>query len=136
MNIFWKWRSLVVKVSWTCLLIGMIYFSSQVSQSGLAQSNRNFSSDISSLKARIRQLEQDVSRIRNGNIRLRNPQKYQPAPISPQQNFSGRNPPLVNGRAIEQSEPTFERLATLLIELKEDVRDIEQRLTKIEQSNP
>ena len=136
MNIFCQWRSLVLKVSWTCLLIGIIYFSSQFSQSSLAQSNRNFSSDISSLKARIRQLEQDVSRIRNGNIRLGNPQKYQPAPISPQQNFSGRNPPLVNGRAIEQREPTFDRLATLLIELKEDVRNIEQRLTKIEQSNP
>ncbi len=127
----------MVKVSWTCLLIGIIYLSSQANQSVLAQSNRNFSSEIASLRARVNQLEQNVNRIRNGNIRLGNPQQSQPARISPQQRFRGSNPPLVDGQAIRQSEPTFDRLATLLIELKEDVRGIEKRLTKIEQTtNP
>ncbi|MGB5713460.1 MAG: hypothetical protein WBM44_21440 [Waterburya sp.] len=137
MNNFFKWRSFVVKVSWTCLLIGIIYLSSQANQSVLAQSNRNFSSEIASLRARMNQLEQNVNRIRNGNIRLGNPQKSQPAPILPQQRFRGSNPPLVDGQVIGQSDPTFKRMATLLIELKEDVRGIEERLTKIEQTtNP
>ena len=42
---------------------------------------------------------------------------------------------MVNGQAIGNSDPLYERFATLLIELKEDVRNIDQRLTKIEQQS-
>jgi hypothetical protein len=42
------------------------------------------------------------------------------------------NPPVVNGEAIGTSDPLYQRLATLVIELKEDVKSIDRRLSKIE----
>ena len=47
-------------------------------------------------------------------------------------NNSGGNPPVVNGQAIGRSDPLYERLATLLIELKEDVKNLDRRLVDLE----
>lgn len=136
MKHFSKKRSSLVKLGLACLLVGMIYLSTQANQSVLAQLNRNFSPDINSLKARITRLEQNVNQLRTGNVRLRNLNKVPAAPPQPQQlpRRSTGNPPIIDNRAIGASDPLFERLSTLLIELKEDMRNIEQRLTRIEQN--
>ncbi|BAU64801.1 hypothetical protein STA3757_21770 [Stanieria sp. NIES-3757] len=101
----------------------------------LAQSSTEFSGEISSLRSRISRLESEVRRLsqRNFSGDRTYPQPRQDSlgnidslpPIS--------NPPSVNGQSIGRSDPMFERLATLLIELKEDVRSLDQRLTKVEQ---
>jgi hypothetical protein len=101
----------------------------------LAQSSTEFSGEISSLRSRISRLESEVSRLSQTNFS--NGRAYpQPSPNS-NRNIESlppiSNPPSVNGQSIGRSDPMFERLATLLIELKEDFRNLDQRLTKVEQ---
>ena len=135
-------RHYIVLVGLSCLLISLLYLAPQVAIGHplLAQSNLNLNSDIISLRARISRLEQEVNSLRRNNSftpspsRTAKPQQptSNPAPSRP----TIVNPPIVNGRAIGKSDPLYERLATLLIELKEDVRNLDRRLTEIEQSNP
>ncbi|WP_072013827.1 hypothetical protein [Myxosarcina sp. GI1] len=95
----------------------------------LAQSNTSLNSEISSLRTRINRLESQVGRLSqspSSNL----PRSSNSKPYS--SNRSG-NPPIVNGEAVGPSDPFYERLATLLIELKEDVRNIDGRLSAVEQ---
>ena len=134
-------RHYIVLVGLSCLLISLVYLTPQVAlgHTPLAQSNLNLNSDIISLRARISRLEQEVNRLQSNSSTLppsrtnklqlptSNPEPSRPTVV---------NPPIVNGRAIGKSDPLYERLATLLIELKEDVRNLDRRLAEIEQSNP
>ncbi len=123
-----QWQVFVIQVGLSCCLISLIYLGlpTIVGQPVWAQSNLNLNSDIISLKARISRLEQEVSRLRGFNF------NSPPRPTSPVPNVV-ENPPVVDGQAIGSTDPLYKRLATLLIELKEDVRNIDQRLSKIEQ---
>lgn len=139
MNKISQWRIFAIQVCLSCVLISLIQLGlgsrNIVSQPVLAQSNLNLSSDIISLKARISRLEQEVNSLRSSNFNSpsRPSRINQPTPNPPIPNVG--NPPVVNGQAIGNSDPLYERFATLLIELKEDVRNIDQRLTKIEQQS-
>ena len=79
------------------------------------------------LKRQIRQLEGEIRRLNRANTRSNSsiPDRI------PRSTFS--NPPVVNNQPVGRSDPMFERLATLLIELKEDVRNLDKRMTAIEQ---
>ena len=136
MNRFLKWHYILL-LCLSCLWISPIHATSPTASTLLAQSNLNLQSDIISLRARISRLEQEVNRLRSSAI---SPSPQSIKPKQPTPNPAPRstiiNPPVVDGRAIGNSDPLYERLATLLIELKEDVRDLDRRLTEIEQVNP
>lgn len=76
------------------------------------------------LQREIRQLEGEIRRLNKLNMRSNS---LTPAPRS-----TVDNPPGLN-QSIVSSDPMFQRLATLLIELKEDVRNLGERMTVIEQ---
>lgn len=92
------------------------------------QSATSLNAEISSLRSRVNRLESEVRRLgRSSNLpnnRTTNP---------PRSNSPSNSPPsTIDGNLIGKSDPLFERFATLLIELKEDVRDLNQRLTDVE----
>ena len=137
MNQLHKWRYFLLLICFS-LLISIFYLNplTALGHSVSAQSNLNLNSDIISLRARISRLEQEVNRLQSirpatapPSNQIKNPQSI-PTPRP-----TVVNPPIVNGRAIGKSDPLYERLATLLIELKEDVRDIDSRLSEIERAN-
>ncbi len=134
MNHKYPWRILITTVCLTFVIVGLVNFvPTRVFQPpASAQSELTLKSDIISLKARLSRLEQEVTSLRSLNTRPRNSSVRQQPSNSIPQNLN--NPPVINGQSVGNSDPMFERLATLLIELKEDVRNIDRRLTKIEQA--
>ena len=83
-----------------------------------AQSDSAVRSELSSLRNRVSRLEVEIRRASSSSS---NPL---PRPASA--------PRVVNGEAIGESDPMFERLATLVIELKEDVRELQKRVNVLE----
>ena len=98
--------------------------SSVLAQSRTDTFNR---AETLNLKRQIRQLEGEIRRLNRANTRSNSviPDRV------PRSTFN--NPPVVNNQPVGHSDPMFERLATLLIELKEDVRNLDKRMTAIEQ---
>jgi hypothetical protein len=134
MNHKYSWRILITTACLTFVIASLVNFvPTRVFQPPVsAQSELTLKSDIISLKARLSRLEQEVTSLRSFNTRPRNSSvPKQPSNSIPQ---NPNNPPVINGQSVGNSDPMFERLATLLIELKEDVRNIDRRLTKIEQA--
>ena len=130
MNKLLQWRKFIFRTCLICFSLGIIYLT-QVDSPGSAQSDLNLKSDIISLRARIGRLEQEVNRLR-GSQSKPNPRLRTEQPSSSSVPSTPVNPPVVNGEAIGSSDPLYQRLATLVIELKEDVRSIDRRLSKIE----
>lgn len=91
-----------------------------------AQSITGVNSELMSLRTRVDRLESEISRLNLSISRSNQPNR--PTTYPPR-----NSPPIVNDRAIGRSDPMFERLANLVIELKEDVRDLEKRLIQVEQ---
>ena len=90
----------------------------------VSQSVTSLNAEISSLRARVNRLESDIRRLsRSSNL-----------PSTSRETNPPRNnsPATIDGNLVGRSDPLFERFATLLIELKEDVRDLNQRLTEVE----
>lgn len=89
-----------------------------------SQSLTNINAELSSLRSRVNRLESEIRRIgRPSNL-----------PNTRPTNPPGNTPPAnIDGNLVGRSDPLFERFATLLIELKEDVRDLNTRLTEIEE---
>ena len=137
MNQIFKWRTQIVRICLGCCIAIAIFagFPAMDNAPVLARSDVR-SSDIISLRARINRLEQQINQIRY-NVRVDAPRPTRNLPIPDRSEPTSRptvvNPPIVNGQPVGASDPMYERLATLLIELKEDVRNINERLTEIEQ---
>ena len=89
----------------------------------VSQSTTGLNAEISSLRSRVNRLESEIRRLsRSSNL-------PSPRATAPPRN----NPPsTIDGNLIGSSDPLFERFATLLIELKEDVRDLNKRLIEVE----
>ena len=86
-------------------------------------SSQQVESRISNLEVDINRLESRLNRIESLLIQNRRLPSAQPPTITPQ-------PP---GRAVQQQrDQMFDRLATLVIELREDVRELQARLAKVE----
>ena len=86
-----------------------------------AQSDSAVRSELSSLRNRVSRLEVEIRRASSSSSN--------PPPRS------ASTPRVVNGEAIGESDPMFERLATLVIELKEDVRELQKRVNVQENKN-
>jgi len=95
-------------------IIILLLWANQVT----AQSDSAVRSELSSLRNRVSRLEVEIRRASSSSS---NPL---PRPTS--------TPRVVNGEAIGESDPMFERLATLVIELKEDVRELQKRVNVLE----
>ena len=76
--------------------------------------------EINRLQARVSRLESAVTNLRQGSNNNNNT-----PPLNP-------SPQIVDGEIIGRSDPLFERLSTLVIELKERVMDVEKRINQLE----
>jgi polyhydroxyalkanoate synthesis regulator phasin len=98
-------------------MVGMFWFLDRAS----AQSDLAIRSEITSLRNRVDRLESEVRGIsQRSEDRSRVPQRR-----------SGTG--VVNGETVGQSDPLFDRLSTLVIELKEEVRGLEKRVKTLEE---
>ena len=118
-----RYRKIIISIGLILILISIDNYPVN------SQSITGLNSEISSLRSRINHLESEVRNLRtvtnfSSPSTPKLDREYIPNSIN--------NPPPVNDRSIGRSDPMFERLATLLIELKEDVRDLESRLTILE----
>jgi hypothetical protein len=89
----------------------------------VAQSDTAIRSEITSLRSRVARLEAEIRSVGRSGSRPSTPS--QPRQITPPQE--------VDGVIVGSSNPMFERLATLTIELKERVTSLEKRVAQIEQ---
>jgi BMFP domain-containing protein YqiC len=94
-----------------------------LNQSVFAQSDTAVRSELTSLSNRISRLESQIGRLGSGS-RTPVPSYTPRQPSSP--------PRVVNGEIIGESDPMFERLATLVIEIREDVRNLDKRMKVLE----
>ncbi len=76
--------------------------------------------DINRLRARVSRLESAITNLRQDSNNNYNTPDYNPSPQ------------IVDGELIGRSDPLFERLSTLVIELKERVMDLEKRMNQLE----
>ena len=137
MNQILKWRSWIVRICLGCCVAIAIYAYGQSLQiSPVSAQSSLINSDVTSLRSRVSRLEQEIDQLRY-SVRVDDSRPAKKLPIPNRSTPNSRptvvNPPIVNGQAVGKSDPMYERLATLLIELKEDVRNIDERLTQIEQ---
>ena len=128
MKAFSRWRSHLSNFVLSFLLITTIAIAIVIvnRSSASAQSVTRINADIIRLRTRIDRLESQLRRtnkLSNNSLPLKDRVTPNPSLI---------HPPVIDGRAIGPSDPLFERLSTLLIELKEDVNKINERLTAIE----
>ncbi|MCA2620102.1 MAG: hypothetical protein EWV49_17725 [Microcystis aeruginosa Ma_QC_Ch_20071001_S25] len=101
------------------LIISLLLILSFVNASK-AQSDTAVRSELISLRNRVERLE---SQIRGISTRGENA-----APIPQRRSGTG----IVNGEVVGESDPLFQRLATLVIEIKEDLKKLEQRVQVLE----
>lgn len=115
-------RRSIVKLCFVLLLslIVGIVFQITYTKAVSAQSITSLSSEISRLRTRVNQLESEVR-----NLSRSMPRTTQPRQVSPPRTID-------RGSTVELSDPMFQRLATLVIELKEQVKDLDKRVKKIE----
>jgi hypothetical protein len=135
---FWQWRNFILTICLSFILISLIYLVPTLNQPLLAQSDLSLKSDIISLESRLNRLEQEVTRLRSItssqlNVPAAELKERSTPPVS--RNTTG-NPAVVNGQVIGRTDPLYSRLATLLIELREEVTSLDRRLTEIEQATP
>ena len=128
MKALFKQRSLLVNTIFGCVLIITTIVTVAIfdRDAASAQSLTSINADITRLRTRINRLETEL---RNAK-KMTNDRIEFPHTSAPNSNLY--HPPVVDGRAIGSSDPLFQRLSTLLIELKEDVQNIDQRLTAVE----
>jgi hypothetical protein len=109
-----------------------------LNQPVLAQSDLSLKSDIISLESRLNRLEQEVTRLRSSTssqINVPATELKEPSTPPASRTTTG-NPAVVDGQIIGRTDPLYSRLATLLIELREEVTSLDRRLTEIEQATP
>ena len=125
MKSFKQWRSQAI-----VLLIGgiLIWGYLTLSIPVAAQSPTRLNAEITSLRGRVNRLESEIRRLNKltPSTNLANPRR------SPELTPSSNPPAVVDGNIIGRSDPTVERLSILLIELKEDVQNLDRRVTELE----
>ncbi|CCQ62526.1 hypothetical protein [Crocosphaera watsonii] len=97
----------------------IVIFIQQINPVSASVENR-LRGEINRLQARVSRLESAVTNLRQGSNNNNN---------SPPLNSS---PQIVDGEIIGRSDPLFERLSTLVIELKERVMGLEKRMNQLE----
>lgn len=84
--------------------------------------------------SRLNNLEVSVSSLRSQINRLESQISKQGRPTSRASSAPSAESKL--GRSVYSSDPMFDRLATLVIELKERINEVEARLSKLESQVP
>jgi polyhydroxyalkanoate synthesis regulator phasin len=118
-------HSSIVKYSVILLLGAIVAFVIAIARPQIvfAQSDTAVRSELTSLRSRVTRLE---SEIRSGAGRNRTGEVRQ----SPGQNVPAQT---INGETIGETDPMFQRLANLTIELKERVATLEKQIKQLEQ---
>lgn len=127
--------SLIVQaISVILILIGVLTYTEMgFNSAASAQSTTRLNAEISSLRGRINRLEAEIRRLNRLIPQTNLSRPNQSATPPPRNPTSGEQPPtVVDGELVGRSDPTVEKLSTLLIELKEDVRNLDRRLTDVE----
>lgn len=136
---FWQWRNFILTICLSFILISLIYLVPTLNQPVLAQSDLSLKSDIISLESRLNRLEQEVTRLRSSSsssqINVPATELKEPSTPPASRTTTG-GPAVVNGQIIGRTDPLYSRLATLLIELREEITSLDRRLTEIEQATP
>ena len=101
------------------IILLIVIFIQQINPVSASVENR-LRGEINRLEARVSRLESAVTNLRQGSNNNNN---------SPPLNSS---PQIVDGEIIGRSDPLFERLSTLVIELKERVMGLEKRMNQLE----
>jgi hypothetical protein len=129
-------RNFLLTICLSFLLIGSIYLILPVDRPLLAESDLSLISDITALESRINRLEQEVNylRSRSSNSSSQSLELNPPQPKQPNSGTTIVNPPVINGQAIGRTDPLYSRLATLLIELRDEVNNLDRRLTAVEKT--
>ena len=114
------------KILSVVLLTMLIYFMviSATNSPVTSQSTTSINAEISSLRSRVNRLESEIRRLSRSGGNLSTPRETTP----PRSN----SPSTIDGNLVGRSDPLYERFATLLIELKEDVKDLNKRLIEVE----
>lgn len=115
-----------VKFSLIFLLVTIMAFGLQLMRPHFvfAQSDTALRSEVNNLRTRVARLENEIRSRRGG----------QNVPSGNLPEYESVNPPqTVNGVSVGASDPMFERLATLTIELKERVNALEKRVNELAQ---
>jgi polyhydroxyalkanoate synthesis regulator phasin len=86
-----------------------------------AQSDTALRSEVQSLRSRVSRLESALSSVRSGS--------RQTTPSTPRQSSPAQE---VNGELVGRTDPLFQRLANLTIELRERVATLEKRVAQLE----
>jgi BMFP domain-containing protein YqiC len=100
-------------------------------QNGLLAQDPSLNTRISSLEAQSTQLRSLVSRLESQVNQLESTRFQGPSkapPLSPKASPSLPSP----GKPVSPADPKFERLATLVIEQRERINDLETRLARLE----
>jgi outer membrane murein-binding lipoprotein Lpp len=110
----------------SCLIIGLIIgVRITAIESVNAEPTNYLNSEITNLRNRVNQLENRVIRTPTERFDLSSP--------SSNNNGLRTSPPAkVNGQLVGRSDPTIENLATMVIELKQQVQDLNKRVEKVE----
>jgi hypothetical protein len=115
-----------------CLLVGLaIGIQIATIDTVNAQPTRQFNTEVLNLKNRINSLETELRKSNNNS-------SYQfnlPSRSSPSVAPSNSPPAEINGVLVGRSDPAFTNLATMVVELKQQVQELEKRVNKIEKSN-
>jgi polyhydroxyalkanoate synthesis regulator phasin len=91
-------------------------------QTLIAQSDTAVRSEITSLRSRVARLEREISSLRGGA----------PSPTPAPSTDSNAPAQTIDGVPVGETDPLFQRLANLTIELKERVNKLETRVAQIE----
>lgn len=123
MNLFTRLSRLTWRFYLSCFSIAILILTIHIAYPNYvsAQSLSSLDAEIRTLKFQVQRLEAEVRSLRRSSS---------PASEPPSQTFP--LPAVVDGEIIGRSDPRFERLATLAIELKEDVRALQGDIRAIQ----
>ncbi|BAZ42782.1 hypothetical protein NIES4101_87520 [Calothrix sp. NIES-4101] len=112
----WKIRTLLIALILTLLFWGS-FFAKTASSQLIESRLNNVEADLNRLESRLSLIESQINRSNSPA-----PSKTTPSPSSPSR----------TQRSQQQRDQMFDRLATLVIELKQQVNTLEQRILKLE----
>ena len=125
-------RKFDIVVAAFCLMLMCLIL---VNQPANSQTLPSVSAEVRNLRSRIARVEAEVRNLRSSTSRIARPSRNSRQRSTPETPPNLNNRSQINNQELENSDPMFKRLATLVIELKEEVRAIDKRLVTLEKEN-
>ena len=126
-------RKLGIVLAALCLMLTCLIL---VNQTANSQTLPSVSAEVRNLRSRIARVEAEVRNLRSSTSRISRPNRNSRPRTDQLAPPSRNNRNQANDQVVDSSDPMFKRLATLVIELKEEIREIDKRLVLLEQKNP